>query len=133
MSRNLFTPIMLGVLLFAGLIGAMMWGMPTYNVYHSRMAGEAELAQATYTKQVSVQTAQATLSSASLLAQAEIERAKGVRGANDIIAGGLGGPDGYLRYLYIDMLRNQQDKQIIYVPTEATLPVLEAGRYNTVK
>jgi hypothetical protein len=37
----------------------------------------------------------------------------------------LGSPDAYLRYLWIDQI---QDNQVFYVPTEATLPILEAGR-----
>ena len=57
----------------------------------------------------------------------EVERAKGVAEANRIVADGLGGPEGYLRYLYIEHLAQSQG-QIIYVPTEGGLPILEAGR-----
>ena len=71
--------------------------------------------------------AEAKLESAKLLAQAEVERAKGVAEANRIVADGLGGPEGYLRYLYIENLSASQG-QIIYVPTEGGLPILEAGR-----
>ncbi|MEL6113544.1 MAG: membrane protease subunit, partial [Pseudomonadota bacterium] len=67
------------------------------------------------------------LEAAKFYAEAEIERAKGVAEANRIVAEGLGGPDGYLRYLWINKLgENQQD--VIYIPTEAGIPLLEAGR-----
>lgn len=47
--------------------------------------------------------------------------------ANDIIADGLGGPERYLRYLYIQQVANN-DNQVIYLPTEAGVPILEAGK-----
>ena len=56
---------------------------------------------------------------------AEVIRAKGLAASQDIIASTL--TEEYLRYLYIDALAGG-DGQIIYVPTEAGLPILEAGR-----
>ena len=47
------------------------------------------------------------------------------------MAEGLGGPEAYLRWSYINMLQEtagQQGRQTIYVPTEAGMPILEAGR-----
>ncbi len=61
---------------------------------------------------------------ATLLADAEVERAKGVAQANEIIADSL--TDEYIRWLYVDQL-DQTNGQIIYIPTEAGLPILEAG------
>lgn len=113
-----------GFLLFGGVSGCM-YGYPRYAVYEQRLAGEAELARASYSKQVAVQEAQAKLDSARLLNQAEIARAEGGSGANKIIADGLGGPEGYLRYLYIQGLENRKG-DTIYIPTEAGLPILEA-------
>lgn len=74
-----------------------------------------------------VQEAQAKKDSAQLLADSEIIRAQGVAKANQIIGDSLKGNDAYLRYLWIDKLDSTHG-QIIYVPTEAGLPVLEAGR-----
>lgn len=62
-----------------------------------------------------------------MLADAEIIRATGASESNRIIAEGLGGPEGYLRYLWIQSLENNK-ANVIYVPTEAGLPILEAGR-----
>lgn len=101
---------------------------PMFNVWASGKAGEAELAQAEYNRQIIVRQAQAKLDASELDAKAEVVRAQGVQKANAIIADGLGGPEGYLRYLYINMLHNTDGKQVIYIPTEAGLPILEAGR-----
>lgn len=102
---------------------------PPYRVYSAQKDGEAKLAEALSSKQIAVQTAKAKWESADYEAKAEVRRAEGVRDANRIIGDGLRGNEDYLRYLYINNLANSHD-QIIYVPTEAGLPVLEAGRRN---
>lgn len=91
------------------------------------MDGKAELAKADFSKQVAVQEAQAKKDSAQLLADSEIIRAGGVAKANQIIGDSLKGNDAYLCYLWIDKLDSTKG-QIVYVPTEAGLPILEAGR-----
>lgn len=92
--------------------------------------GEAELLQAESSKRIAVETAKAQLDSAKLLADAEIARAKGVAEANKIIGDSLKNNDAYLKWLYISNL-NEADKngnvKTIYIPTEAGLPILEAG------
>ena len=93
-------------LLAVALIIAGMWGCPQYKVWQQGLAGEAELKRAEQNRRVRVLEAQANLDSAKLLNQAEVERAKGVADANKIIAEGLGGPEGYLRYLWIQGLND---------------------------
>ena len=115
------------VLFVVLLISGIMVGCPQYNVYNQRMEGEAQLAHATYSKQVAVQEAIAKKEAATNLAQAEVERAKGVAQANQIIGNSLKGNEDYLRYLWIVGLE-QGKNEVIYVPTEANLPILEAGR-----
>lgn len=117
----------LGTTLFIVLIILMMWGLPRYGVYRQRLAGEAELANADYSRQVTVREAQAKKDSAVLLAEAEVERAKGVAKANQIIGDSLKDNEAYLRYLFVNNLADTKD-QVIYVPTEANLPILEASR-----
>ena len=119
--------IVSGAILFLSLVVAGMWGCPKYNVWQQGLAGEASLARAQQDRQIAVQEAQARKYSASLLAEAEVERAKGVAAANDIIAERLGGHENYLRYLWIQTLHEKQNA-VIYVPTEANLPILEATR-----
>lgn len=113
-------------LLFA-FIGFAMWGCPQYDVYQQRLKGEAALERAAQDRQIAIREAEAAKESAALLAEAEVARAQGVAKSNEIISNGLGGPEGYLRYLWIQKLgTNQQD--VIYIPTEAGMPILEAGR-----
>ena len=104
-----------------------MFVFPQWNVWRAEMQGKAALAQAENERKVQIEEAKARLESAKYYAEAEIERAKGVAEANTIVAEGLGGPEGYLRYLWINKLgENGQD--VIYIPTEAGIPLLEAGR-----
>lgn len=109
------------------LIGAGMYGCPQYNVYNQRMEGEAQLAHAHASRQVQIADAEGKKAAASLLADAEVARAEGVAKANKIIGVSLHDNEAYLRYLFIDKLDTTKG-QVIYIPTEAGLPLLEAGR-----
>lgn len=55
------------------LICAGMYGCPKYWVYQQRLEGEAMLAHAQSSKEVSVAEAKAKMESAELLAQAEVK------------------------------------------------------------
>lgn len=124
----------------AGLIGGgvlvlllvMLIGWPQYRVYSQRLAGEAALAEAQSSRQVAILEARAKKESAISLAEAEVIRARGAAEANAILQNSLGGPEGYLRYLQIQALENSKSS-LIYVPTEAGLPVTEARRLDTEK
>jgi len=115
------------VLIGSCLIFLCMWGCPHYSVYYSRMDGQAKLAHAQSEREVQVKDAQGKMEAASLLAQAEIERAKGVAQANQIIGDSLKNNEAYLRYLWIHNLE-AGNNSVVYVPTEANLPILEAGK-----
>lgn len=110
------------VFVFGGLVGC-----PQYNVWQQEQAGKAELARASSNRKIAIQEAEAKMESAKLLAMAEVERAKGVAAANKIIGESLKGNDSYLRYLWIQGLQDK-DNNTIYIPTEAGLPILEAGK-----
>ena len=114
------------------LVGAaFLIGMPTYNVYSKTMAGKAAYEEAVQNRRIRVLEAQALLDAAELTAQAEVARAKGTNEANRIMAESLGGPENYLRWAYINMLQEtagKGDRSVIYLPTEAGMPILEAGR-----
>lgn len=115
------------LVILCGLIFGGCYAIPKYGIYQQRLEGEAELQKAEYSKRVAVQDAQAKYDSATLLAGAEIKRAEGVAQANKIIGDSLKGNEAYLRYLWIHSLEDTKN-QIIYVPTEANLPILEASR-----
>jgi regulator of protease activity HflC (stomatin/prohibitin superfamily) len=110
-----------------GLIFLVFAGMAKFHLWSSAIAGEAELKKAEWNRQIQVREAQAKLDSSTMLAKAEIERAKGVAEANKIIGDSLKGNESYLRYLWIDSLQHTKDK-VIYVPTESGLPILESTR-----
>lgn len=102
-------------------------GCPMYGVYRMRKAGEAELARADYNRRIAVVEAQAKKDGAVALAEAEVARAEGVAKANRIIGQSLHENQDYLRWLWIEGMQHTSN-QIIYIPTEGALPILEAGR-----
>ena len=118
--------VILAIVVVVIIVGAMI-GYPIYNVWQQEQEGKAELARAEFNKQIIVEDAKAARDSASLLAEAEVERAKGVAEANKIIGTSLKDNEAYLRYLWIIGLQDGSSK-VIYIPTEANLPILEATR-----
>lgn len=110
-----------GIIVIAGLA----FGLPQYGVWTKTLNGKAQLQEAEYTRQVAVLEAKAKLDSAKELAQAEVERAKGVAQANQIIGDSLKGNREYLQYLYITGLEEgtKNGNTTIYVPTEGGMPV----------
>lgn len=100
---------------------------PMVYVWQQSQAGQAELAHAEYSRQIATCEALAKKESAKALADAEVIRAQGVAEANKIIGNSLEGNEGYLRYLWIQGLQTNQ-MQVVYVPTEANLPIMESHR-----
>jgi regulator of protease activity HflC (stomatin/prohibitin superfamily) len=119
--------IMFGVggTVIVGVIAAIFFGWPVYNVWAKGMGGEAMLREAESTRRVSVLEATAKRDSAKMLAAAEVERAKGVAEANGIIGASLQDNPRYLQYLYITELAEGAAKgnTTIYVPTEGGMPM----------
>ncbi|MBX9797048.1 membrane protease subunit [Sphingomonas sp.] len=122
----------IGVVVGALALIALLLGWPQYRVYSQRLAGEAALAEAQSSRQVAILEARAKKESAISLAEAEVIRAQGAAKANQILQNSLGGPEGYLRYLQIQALEDSK-ASLIYVPTEAGLPVTEARRLDAAK
>ena len=102
-------------------IGVVMLAWPQYNVYAQRLSGEAALAHAHAARQVLVQQAQAEKDSATLRAEAIAIVGKA---AHDF-------PE-YRNQEFIgafaEAMHSGKINQIIYVPTEANIPILEAGK-----
>lgn len=133
MNQTPVVSIVLTVILLIGVVAGGMAGCPHYTVYRQRLEGEALLAHAQSAKEVAVAEAKAKMESAELLAAAEIARAKGVAAANEIIGESLKNNESYLRYLWItDVAHNGNGKTVVYIPTEANIPILEATR-NVIK
>lgn len=118
------------------VLGASIYGgcaiAPRYKVWKQGKEGEAILAHAKYSREVAVAEAQAKMESAVLLAKAEVSRAEGVAQANEIIGKSLKDNESYLHYLWITEVAGKDiDKTVVYIPTEANIPILEASRSIT--
>ena len=113
----------LGVLVFIVLVLFFMFGMPLLKPWWAGQDGKAELAQAEQNRQIAIKEAEAEKESAVLKAEADIIRAEGIAESNRIISGSI--TDEYLKYRFIEGL-NSGNTEVIYVPTEANLPILEA-------
>jgi hypothetical protein len=109
------------------LVGSWCYFAPKYRVYSATMDGEAEYAQAEQNRRITVLEAESKLEAAKSLANAEVERAKGVAQANAIIGESLKNNESYLRWLWIENL-DKGNNSVIYIPTETGLPILEAGK-----
>lgn len=103
------------------LILIVMAGYPFYKVWSQEMRGKAALAEATQSKMIQIEQARAELESAQLRAQ-----------AIKIIGQTAKEYPEYREQEFIgafgEALREGKINQIIYVPTEANLPILEAGK-----
>ena len=122
--------IIIAIVLVVGLIIGAMIGLPHYNVWQKEMSGKAQLAEAEWNRQITLKEAEMNLEAEKLNALAEIERAKGMAEAI-IIEGGNLTPE-YIQYLWVRQ-NVFSDKTVIYIPTEANLPVLEANRLNRLR
>jgi len=124
-NRKQKKALLTGVVIFVLVVALMMWGMPNYKVYARELSGKAELREAEWNRQIAVEEAEAIKESAALKAEAEVIRAEGIAEANRIIAGSI--TTEYIKYKFIEGL-NDGNTEVIYVATEAGLPILEATR-----
>jgi hypothetical protein len=121
---NIWVTIFIGICF---VVGSLMFVVPKYNVWAAHLHGQAEFAKAEQNRRIAVLEAQAKMDSAKLLGEAEVARAHGLAEANQIVGQSLGGAENYIRYLWIQQI-DKVSGQIIYIPTEAGLPLLEAGK-----
>lgn len=121
-KSSLFMPVAVAL----GVLVAYVF--PTYLVWQQNKVGEAELARAEQNRQIAIQEAKAKEESAKSLANAEIIRAQGIAEANKIIGDSLKNNDAYIHYLWIEALR-ETTNAVVYVPTEAGIPITESTRF----
>lgn len=88
------------------------------------MRGKAEFAQAEQNRRIKVEEAKANLEAEKLNAEAEVERAKGAAEAIRIENGQI--TPTYIQYLWVRQQNGNNVEKIIYIPTEASMPILEA-------
>ena len=111
--------VLAGIVILCLVIAVGMVGCPQYSVYSSRLEGEAALAKANSVKQVLVTQAQAEKEAAS--AQADAIRIVG-QASKDF--------PQYREQQFIqafgEAMQSDKIEKIIYVPTEANIPIIEA-------
>lgn len=123
-KKNVIKWTTLSILVLLGIVILFMAGCPQYNVYKQRKEGEAVLAHAQYSREVAVAEAKAKMESSALLSQSDTIRAHGIARSNEIIGQSLS--PAYLHWFWIDNI--DKSNNVIYVPTEANLPIMEASR-----
>lgn len=125
------TPI--AILLLSITLSVIAWlliGYPIWHVWASRKAGEADLQKANNEQQIQIAVARARFDAAELNKKAAIVEAEAVAEQIKRIGDQLTQHDLFLRWQWIKMMEDRTG-ETIYVPTEANLPLLEAGRRNT--
>lgn len=114
----IITLIILAAVIF---IGGLMWLLPLYSVWQQRLSGEAALARAQQTRQITIAQAKAE-------EEAAEHRAKAIAIMGEMAK-------KYPEYrqqefigAFAEAMHNGRINQIIYVPTEGGIPMLEAGK-----
>lgn len=114
-----FAKIFVGLFAAAVIIAALMIIIPIYSVWTSGLDGEAKLKSSIQTKQIIVQQAQAEKDSAQLRADAikimgEAAKSYPEYRQQEFMAS------------FGEALKEGNIQQIVYVPTEAMIPIMEA-------
>src|SRR3990167_8885295 len=117
--------IILGI---CAVIGWFVWGYPVWNVWSSKKRGEAQLQEALNTQRIQLAEAQARKEAAGLNKDAAIIEAEAISAQIEKIGKQLTQHDLYLKWQWIEMMQKRPNSSVIYVPTEANLPILEATR-----
>lgn len=101
------------------VIAFLMWALPTWNVWRQGLAGEGLLKRAEQEKRIQIEQAKAEVESAKMRAEAI-----GIVGAAT-----KAHPEYRLQEFigaFADAMNNGSIEKIIYVPTEANIPIIEA-------
>lgn len=120
MKNQYVYELVIGAVVVIVIIGLLFFGLPIWNVWKSGLSGEADLNRAEQTKKIMIETARAEKESAKLRAE-----------AIEIMGTAAKNFPEYRQQEFIqafgEALREGTISQIIYIPTEANIPVLEAG------
>ena len=120
-NNSMLKLIAVALLLCSVVAVVILFGGPMYRVWSAGKSGEAKLRQAESEKQIMIETAKAELESSKLRAQA----------IETVGAMSQKYPE-YRQQEFIaafgEAIQSGQVEQIIYVPTEANIPIVEARR-----
>lgn len=123
-SKKIVKFLVVSIIVLLAQTAATMVIVPRYKVWRMEMKGKAEFAEAEQNRRIKIEEAKANLEAEKLNAQAEVERAKGAAEAIKIENGQL--TTTYIQYLWVRQQSNNQIQKIVYIPTEASMPILEA-------
>jgi regulator of protease activity HflC (stomatin/prohibitin superfamily) len=103
-----------------------LWFFPTYRVWQAGQSGKAALMRAEQEKQIQIEQAKAELEAAKLRAD-----------AIEIVGQASKDFPEYRTQEFIgafgEAIKSGAIDQIIYVPTEANIPIVESGRVGSVR
>lgn len=115
---NVQLAILLAAVAFS-LLCIAMWGIPQYKVYSQELRGQAALAEARQERQILVEQASAEVAAAE-------QRAEAIR----IVGQASKDFPEYRAQEFIgafgEALKRGDIDKVIYVPTEANIPIIEA-------
>lgn len=113
------------------LIFWILVGYPKWRVWASHQDGLADLTRAKNEQQIQIAQAQSRLDAADLNKKAAVIEAQAVALQITEIGKQLTEHDLYLKWQWIKMMEDQDtEATVIYVPTEASVPILEANRFR---
>lgn len=98
------------------IAAGIAFGYPNYLVWEQGKQGEAALAKATQDRQIKVQEAEAEMEAASKQAEANKVLGESVREYPEA-----------MEQKWVEAIAHTQN-QVIYLPTEASVPITESGR-----
>lgn len=115
------TAIVGGLAFVIVIILALMFGLPRYSVWQQEMAGKARLAEATQSRQILIEQARAEKEAANLQAEAIKIMGEAAQKYPEYRKQEFIGAFG-------EALKAGKIHQVIYVPTEANIPIMEASK-----
>lgn len=113
--------IVAGVVLLVLAVPGCLAGYPVYNVWAAGMAGKASLMQAEQERKIQIEQAKAELEAAKLRSEAIQIVGKASKEFPEYRTQEFIGA-------FAEAVKSDKIEQIIYVPTEANIPIVEARR-----
>lgn len=104
------------LLVCLAVAAGIAFGYPNYLVWEQGKQGEAALAKATQDRQIKVQEAEAEMEAAVKQAEANKTLGESIRAYPEA-----------MEQKWVEAIANTSN-QVIYLPTEASVPITEAGR-----
>jgi len=124
MNKNAIRITASAVVVGIMLLALVLWGLPVYKVWASGLGGQAKLKRAEQEKLIMIEHAKAEVASAKLRAEAIAVVGDAVQQYPEYRLQEFIGAFG-------DAMENGAIQKIIYVPTEANIPIVEAGRIGS--